>query len=71
MKSENVVRIDIKKSVQQQMGDISRMEYTINNSSDAGDDSIKEDIADPNSVKGSMDVVKNKQKRNKNSSQSL
>jgi hypothetical protein len=47
------------------------MEYTINNSSDAGDDSIKEDIADPNSVKGSMDVVKNKQKRNKNSSQSL
>ena len=69
MKSENLGIGEIKKGAQQPVVDVSRMEYTINNSSDVGDDSIKEDIVDPHSMKGSVDAaIKNKQKRNKQSS---
>jgi len=35
--------------------EISKMEFTINNSSDNGNDSIKESIPNPNSVKSSVD----------------
>lgn len=49
MKSENIVGPGKKnESAQHQALEISRMEFTINNSSDVGDDSVKEDIGDPN-----------------------